>query len=63
MRDRYSSRPPGHNRYTTQQVGVFFGGIAIGLIVGIATGEIVTWMMAGVVLGAIFLAILSLRPK
>ncbi len=57
MRNRHTPR------YSTQQVGVFFIGIAIGLIVGIVTGEIVTWTMAGVVLGAAMLAMLSIRPR
>ncbi len=56
-------RERGPARYTNQQAGVFLAGIAIGIIVGIATSNIVPWMMTGAVFGAILIALLSLRTR
>jgi len=50
-------------RYTTRQVAIFFGAIAIGSIIGITTGDIVTWLMTGVGIGALLMALLTLRTR
>lgn len=50
-------------RYTNRQAAIFFGTVAIGLIVGITTGDIVTWLMTGVGIGALLIALLTLRTR